>query len=115
MPGTYALLSKMVSANMTKSGSEYTLSSNDDDALIYYTTDAKHITFDRSAEDQSTESYLFNGQISELTRDWTNMKSKLFLLQKMTYTLLQSIIKLSVKWRPLKLHLPNNGMMMSKR
>ena len=45
-------------------------------ALIYYTTDAKHITFDRSAEDQSTESYLFNGKISDLTNNWSKYENK---------------------------------------
>ena len=76
MPGTYALLDKTVSANMRKSGSEYRLYSNEYNSRIYYTTDAKHITFDRSAANQSTGTYLFNGKISDLENNWNKYENK---------------------------------------
>lgn len=76
MPGTYAFLSNQaVLANVTKTGSEYTLSANWSNATIYYTTVGKDIAFDRSARNSSVENYMFNGKISELN-NWNKYENK---------------------------------------
>ena len=89
MSGTYALLDHpIVSADIIKSGPNYELSSKYQNAVIYYTTESKQITFARSAENQTVENYLFNGRISDLTNNWSQYeKEAISLPEKDIYAL----------------------------